>query len=201
MAYTSVERGIGDSGRRLQLSKANRNFTTQYFKSSHASGDVRIQYLHDRFTSTGGGDIIRGVAEAYATGCAAGATINAAHFTGRVGAATTIAGALNALRATLEIAGTAQTPGGTLSAIQLDSNAVVDTVLGAEDAYLRVTNSGSVGLKNLLNIEVAPAANSATALVATSANAVTLAELTDYIKIRVNGVNMWLVATTHTPHA
>ena len=95
MAYTSVIYGEGNASKRFKLSKANRNYTTQYFQSVHASGDIRIQYLHDRFTSTGGGEVIRAVAEGYGTGVAAGATLNAAHFTGRVGSGT-VSGALNA---------------------------------------------------------------------------------------------------------
>ena len=201
MPYTSVERGIGDSARRLTLSKANRNLTTQYFSSVHASGDIRIQYLHDRFSSSGGGEVIRAIAEAYALGSAAGATINAAHFTGRVAAAKTVSGELNAVRATLEVAGTTPTPGGTLAALQLDSNCVDGWTQGANDAFVKVTNSGVGKVTSLLNIMEAPASNDATALISTSANAPTLAELTHSIKCRINGVNYWLVATAHAPHA
>jgi hypothetical protein len=199
MAYTSVERGVGDSVRRLILSKANRNFTTQYFQSVHASGDIRIQYLHDRFTSTGGGEVYRGVAEAYGLLCAAGATINAAHFTGRVGTASTVSGALNAVRATLEVGGTTPTPGGTLAVLQLDSNVVTGATLGAKDAFMRVTNSGATPLANFINFEVAgdAAHNSGEMVIETAALAAS--DLTRLVRCKTAEGTLYLVATTHTP--
>jgi len=155
MAYTSVNNGVGSSGNRFKLSKANRNYTTQYFQAQHSSGDIRGYYLHQRFTGVGGGEVIRAVAEAYVASSATGATINAAHFTGRVGSLSTatVSGALNAIRATLEVAGTTPTPGGRLAAIQLDSNIVTGATLGAKDAFIRVTDSGATQIQNFIYFE------------------------------------------------
>jgi hypothetical protein len=194
MAYTSVANGVGDANRRLTLSKANRNYTTQYFRNTHTSGDIRILYLHDRFEGAGSGDVIRAVCEAYKTGSFAGGTGNAAHFTGRVADGKTVSGALNAVRATLEVAGAATTPGGTLAAIQLDSNVTHDTTLGANDAFIRVTNSGAHAITNLFNIESAKATTDAAALVTSNHDA---AALNTYIKCRINGATYWLAATDH----
>lgn len=200
MAYTSIKDGLASSARPYVLSKASRNFTTKYFKATHASGDIRISYVKQLFNSTGGGEIIRAVAAANGTGCAAGATINAAHFTGRVEAAKTVSGALNAVRATLEVAGTTPTPGGTLAAFQLDSNISTGWTAGANDAFMRVSNSGAGKITNLFNIEEAVgAAGAVTGLVCTdhandiAANA--------FIKCRINGTTYFLMATSTAPAA
>lgn len=200
MAYTSVERGVGDANRRLTLSKASRNFTTQYFNSVHASGDIRIQYLHDRFSSTGGGEVVRAVAEAYATGAAAGATINAAHLTGRVGDGKTVSGALNALRATLEVAGSNPTPGGTLAAIQLDSNISTGWTAGTNDAFIRVTNTGAGKLTKLFNFEAVGNHDSTAAVVVESA-AYAASDLVRAVKCVAGGEVFYLIGTTTAPKA
>jgi hypothetical protein len=223
MPYTSVNNGIGSTARRFKMSKASRNYTTQYFQNCHSSGDIRAYYYHQRYTGVGGGEVIRAVAEAYTTGAAAGATVNAIHATGRVAPSMSVSGALNAIRATLEIATisgtqggtlaalqldsnvahdttlgiatTSGTQGGTLAALQLDSNVAHDTTLGAETAFVRVTNSGAHTIDNLFNIEVAPATDTPTALVSTHADHVS----THLIKCRVNGADMWLLAcNAHT---
>jgi hypothetical protein len=195
MAYSSVTGAVGDANRRLTLSQASRNYTTRYFRTAHASGDIRINYDHMRFAAAGSGEVIRATAEAYGTGSAAGGTINGAHITGRVGSAGTVSGALNAIRATLEIARTSGSAGGTLAALQLDSNVSHDNAMGANDAFVRVTNSGAHTVDNLFNIEVAPATDTPTALVSTHADHVS----THLIKCRVNGADMWLLATNaHT---
>lgn len=184
MAYTSVTGGVGDANRRLTLSKASRNYTTRYFRTSHASGDIRINYDHMRFSAAGSGEVIRAVAEAYATGSAAAGTINGAHITGRVGIGGTVSGALNAIRATLEVAGTTPTPGGTLAAIELDVNASASTTWGNEDAFIRITNSGSTALTNLLNM-AAPSNGTILATHSTQTN-------THSIKFRAGGVTYYI---------
>lgn len=201
MAYSSIKGGVGSSSNRFRLAKANQNYTTQYFKSGHASGDIRIQYLHDRFSSTGGGEVIRAVAEAYTTGCAAGATINAAHFTGRVGAAKTVAGALNAVRATLEVAGTTPTPGGTLAALQLDSSIVTGWTAGVNDAFVRVTNTGAGKLTKLFNFEDAVGNHDSTAAVVMESAAYAASDLVRAVKCIAGGEVFYLVGTTTAPKA
>jgi hypothetical protein len=198
MAYSSVRNGVGSTGNRFRMSLANKNYTTQYFQNVHASGDIRAYYLHQRYASTGGGEVIRAVAEAYATGSAAGATINAAHFTGRVGAAKTISGALNAVRATLEVAGTTPTPGGTLAALQLDSNIVTGATLPATCSMARVTQSGATKIPNLFQLPV-PGAKTAAA---TDLFVARHADATATHSIGVvddAGTRYWFLLTTDTP--
>jgi hypothetical protein len=89
-------------------------------------------------------------------GAAAAGTINGAHISAEIDGSGTISGAANALRAT--IGGTSTTPGGTLAAIQLDSNFGAGVTLAATSAFMRVTDSGTVKVGSLLNMP-APASN------------------------------------------
>jgi hypothetical protein len=103
------------------------------------------------FTSTGGGEYLRcrGIADGLL--CATASTINAAHFTGRIASGGTISGALNAVRCTLEIAGTTPVPGGTLSALQVDTN--ISTGWTEPTAsFIRATNSGAGIVHNLFDL-------------------------------------------------
>jgi len=192
---------IGNSTR-MPTANGPHNFQRSYYKSAQSSGTgIRVHYEDLQFTGTIGGEVIRARGIANGLLCATLSTINAAHFTGRVEAAKTVSGALNAVRATLEVAGNAPTPGGTLAALQLDVNAVASTVWGNEDAYIRVTNTGSTGLTNLFNL---PAAGAASAYLSNFvvANHDTSAPATwNYaIKIRIGGVNAWIPVTTDTPN-
>ena len=63
-----------------------------------------------------------------------------------------ISGAGNALRATLGVAA-GVTPGGTVAAIQADSDVGAAGVLPATASWIRFTNSGAgTGLSNLFNL-------------------------------------------------
>lgn len=174
-------------------------FSRHYYRHAGASGDVRGEYKDLDFTSTGSGETLRLRGIANGTGVATGGTVNALHATGRVASGKTVSGALNAARFTLEVAGTTPTPGGTLAAIQLDTNTVAGTVHGNEDAFIRVSQSGTALLTNLFNIEsnaMTDGSNSpADHLVSTHSGATA----THLIKCRVNGADMWLMAANaHT---
>jgi len=147
----SVGPNIGNS-RNMPTASGAHNFQRSYYKHAGASGDVRAHYEDLEFTSTGAGETLRlrGIANGLLV--ATGGTVNALHATGRVAAAKTVSGALNAIRATLEVAGTTPTPGGTLAAIQLDSNIVTGATMGAETAFIRVTDSGATAIANLFNL-------------------------------------------------
>jgi hypothetical protein len=124
---------------------------------------------------------------------AVGATINAIHATGRIASGATVSGALSGIRATLEVAGTNPTPGGTLAALQVDSNIVTGATLGANTAYIRVSNSGTTEVPNLFNIETAINSDFSTMVTSHADHA-----STHLIKCRVAGADMWLLAAnTH----
>ncbi len=147
---SGMSQDIGSSAHPVTAIGAH-NFGRSYYRHVGASGDVRALYADLDFTSTGSGEFLRLRAIANGTDVATAGTVNAAHLTGRVAAAKTVSGALNALRCTLEVAGTTPTPGGTLSALQLDSNIVTGWTQGSADSFCRVTDSGAGSLTNLFN--------------------------------------------------
>lgn len=140
-----------------------------YVSSSATDGDTRNMYLKTVFTSTGSGETLRAYT-ALATGAGAvapGGTVNGAHITLDVDGTATVSGAGNALRATL--GGTSTNPGGTLAAIQVDSNfATGGTWTNAK--WLRFTNSGTGSVANLAEI---PAAANGTVFAAHTTQTIT----------------------------
>jgi hypothetical protein len=144
------------------------NVSEFYATTSAATGDTRLSYNRLEFTSTGSGETIRALTRVTGAGGATGGTINGAHLSLSINGSGTISGAGNALRATL--GGTSTTPGGTLAAIQLDSDFGAGVTLPATSAFMRVTDSGSVKVGSLLNL---PAPASDTIFRAKAAAAVT----------------------------
>lgn len=172
-------------------------FGRSYYRHGGTSGDVRAEYVDLDFTSTGSGETLRLRGIANGTNVATGGTVNALHATGRVAAGKTVSGALNGIRATLEVAGTTPTPGGTLAAMQLDSNIVTGATMGANDAFIRVTDSGATALTNFLNIAIAEGAKSATALASTYNTQTQVGKFG--LKCRINGATRWLLYTDTAP--
>lgn len=134
------------------------NVTSSYASTSATNGDTRLSYQKLIFTAAGSGETLRAFTS-IATGSGAvapGGTVNGAHISLEIDGTSTVSGAGNALRATL--GGTSTNPGGTLAAIQADSNfATGGTWTNA--SFIRFTNSGTGTVTNLFN---APAAMVAT---------------------------------------
>lgn len=192
-----IVRTVGASARPATAGGSH-NFERSYYRSKAGSGtDVRAHYEDLEFTNVGGGEVIRVRGIANGLLCATGGTINAIHATGRVAAAKTVSGALNAIRATLEVAGTTPTPGGTLAALQLDTNLVAGTTLSAPSAFIRVTDSGTADLlTNLLSLAAPGAKNSGKMFVARHADCTA----THSIKIvDAAGTNYYIMVSTDTP--
>jgi hypothetical protein len=164
-AFDSVQ--VGSSGDPIALTSSG-VLNGSYATTSATSGDTRLSYSKLTFTSTGSGETLRAFSVVTGAGAAAAGTINGAHISAEIDGSGTISGAANALRAT--IGGTSTTPGGTLAAIQLDSNFGAGVTLAATSAFMRVTDSGTVKVGSLLNMP-APASN--TIFRAKSAAAVT----------------------------
>ena len=161
------------------------NINSSYATTSATTGDTRLTYDKLTFTSTGSGETLRAFSVVTGAGGATAGTINGAHISMEVDGSGKIVGAGNALRATL--GGTSTNPGGTLAAIQADSNfASGGTWTNA--SFIRFTNSGTGTIGNLFNV---PAA-----LVVSQVSA----DSTHTIKI-VNsaGVAYYLMATTVAP--
>jgi hypothetical protein len=111
-----------------------------YATTSASSGDTRLNFNRLTFTSTGSGETARFLTRVTGANGATGGTINGAHISTAVNTGGTINGAANAIRAT--IGGTSTNPGGTLAALQLDSD-FASGGTWSNTSFLRVTNSGT----------------------------------------------------------
>jgi hypothetical protein len=111
-----------------------------YAVTSATSGDTRLNFNRLTFTSTGSGETARFLTRVTGANGATGGTINGAHISTSINGSGTISGAANALRAT--IGGTSTNPGGTLAALQLDSD-FASGGTWTNTSFLRVTNSGT----------------------------------------------------------
>lgn len=120
-----------------------------YVTASHVSGDMRAVYARTNFTGAGAGETLR----AFSTVAAAqgsGQTTNGAHISLSVNTGGSIAGAANAARFTLGSA--VNSPGGTLAAIQVDTDFASGVTLPGSAAFIRFTESGTAKMTNLLNV-------------------------------------------------
>jgi hypothetical protein len=143
---------VGTSGAPVTAT-ASGNITQLYASTTHASGDLRGYYSRVDFAGAGGGETIRAFSRVTAAQ-GAGQTTNGAHISLSVNSGGSISGAANAIRATLGVA-TGVTPGGTLAAIQVDSDFPNTVTLPGSAAFLRFTNSGSGSVDNLMNVPAA----------------------------------------------
>jgi hypothetical protein len=132
---------------------ASGNLNQIYSRTTHTSGDFRGLYSRVDFAGAGAGETLRALSRVTAAQ-GAGQTTNGAHVSLSVNTGGTISGAGNALRATLGVA-TGVTPGGTLAAIQVDSDFPNTVTLPGSAAFLRFTNSNSGTMTNLMNVPAA----------------------------------------------
>lgn len=162
------------------------NISSSYGSTSAATGDTRLSYNRLAFTSTGSGETLRAFSVVSGANAATAGTINGAHISTSVNTGGTISGAANAIRATL--GGSATSPGGTLSVLQLDTDFGSSASLPATSSFLRVTDSGAGAGKvaNLFNIA------SGTGLLTTG----TTGAVAGGIKIRVGSTTYYLLVST-----
>lgn len=162
------------------------NINSAYATTSATSGDTRLVYDKLTFTSTGSGETLRAFSVVTGASAATAGTINGAHISAEIDTGGTISGAANALRAT--IGGTATAPGGTLAAIQLDTNFASGVSTPATSSFIRVTDSGAGAgkINNLFNIA------SGTGLLTTG----TTGAVAGGIKIRVGSTTYYLLCST-----
>jgi hypothetical protein len=132
---------------------ASGNLNQVYSRTTHTSGDFRGLYSRVDFAGAGAGETLRALSRVTAAQ-GAGQTTNGAHVSLSVNTGGTISGAGNALRATLGVA-TGVTPGGTLAAIQVDSDFPNTVTLPGSAAFLRFTNSNTGTITNLMNVPAA----------------------------------------------
>lgn len=163
------------------------NVDAAYATTSATTGDTRLNYSKLTFTSTGSGETIRAYSVVTGAGAAAGGTINGAHISTKVDTGGTISGAANALRAT--IGASVAAPGGTLAALQLDTDFASGTSVSASSAFIRISDSGAGAgkLTRLMNVE----ANTGLFTAATSSST-----LAGGIKVRIAGSDYFLVVAS-----
>ena len=163
------------------------NISSFYGSTSATTGDTRLNYSRLNFTSTGSGETIRAFSVVTGAGAAAGGTINGAHISMSVSTGGTISGAANALRAT--VGASVASPGGTLAALQLDTDFASGTTVSADSAFIRVTDSGAGAgkLTRLMNI------GSGTGVFTAATSSSTLA---GGIKIRIGSSDYFLVVAS-----
>lgn len=163
------------------------NVSSSYVSASNTTGDVRLNYSRLTFTSTGSGETARFLTRVTGANGATGGTINGAHISTSINTGGSISGAANAIRATIGAA--VASPGGTLAALQLDTDFASGTSLGAESAFIRVTDSGAGTGKmtRLMNI------GSGTGVFTAATSSSTLA---GGIKVRIAGADYFLVVAS-----
>jgi hypothetical protein len=114
--------------------------------------DARVLYARLHQYGTGGGEAVRAYAFANNAAAATTGTLNGLHATLSIATSSAISGAGHAIKATLEAAAATRTLGGTIAALNVDSNIGANNTVPATAAFIRVTDTGSVVLGKLLNL-------------------------------------------------
>ena len=152
VATTALMMGGGTSASPLTTSTADKKFADFLTKTTATSGDSRGMYWKHRasgtIASTGYADCMRAVSEVLGTNYS---YVSGMHSTVSIGVGGTIAGSCAGLRATLEAAASSRTLGGTLAALQIDSNIGTGNTL-TKASLIRVDKAGSVDVVNFLDI-------------------------------------------------
>lgn len=176
----------GTSANPIAVTTAS-NISSSYATTSATTGDTRLSYNRLAFTSTGSGETIRALSRVSGANAATGGTINGVHSSTFITTGGTISGAANAIRAT--IGASVSSPGGTLAALQLDTDFASGTTVSAASAFIRVSDSGAGAgkLTRLMNIETG------TGLFTAATSSSTLA---GGIKVRIEGADYFLVVAS-----
>ena len=188
--------GIGTTAAPITSSAASSEFFAWRTACSATSGSSYGARFNHKITGAGGsGAAIRGYGFAYGV---AAANVYGGEFTAEENATGSITGELAAIRAVASLQNTTET--GTVQVLKLE----YDVKTGADatavtNSFITVSNGGEgTGCNTLLNIQAAKGTNSATSL--STSNHDTISADT-YIRIIINNVPHWLLATTHAPAA
>lgn len=189
--------GGGTAASPLATAVADKNFKGYWTKSTASTGDSRNTYLRHYLSATGGGvpmgDCLRAFTTVDGTGYNSAQGV---HATVGLAEDAAISGLAVGVRATLGITA-AKAPGGTLAAIQADSDVGAGATLPPNASFIRVADNGAVHLAVVLEgANLDSGAKSDVKAVATGCGA-----LTDDIRLRciINGTVCWLGATTAAP--
>jgi len=139
--YTSVYHGIGTATHPFKMGKANRNYSTCYFKATNSSGDVRDQYRRAQWVNTGGGEVYRIYAQTANAAAATGGTINGIHSTLDIYSGA-VSGTASAIRATIASSASI-TPGGITSALFLSAGLGASSTITDNCSFIHVNDTGA----------------------------------------------------------
>jgi len=163
--------GGGTSATPCATATADKNFLGYWTKSTAATGDCRGMYLRTYFGGAGSGEALRAYATVDFAGAAAvGGTINGMHCSLSIAAGSTISGQAFAARFTLDYATATRTTDANVCCVNLDSNIGANNTVHANNAFLRLSDTGSVPLQKFLRT---PAVASAGLLAAHITDALT----------------------------
>lgn len=180
-AVTAKVLGFGTSADPLILDTAGVHAIDFRIEQQATSGDNRLAYLRMTMTGAGGGgDCLRAFVR---VGAAVGSAFGA-HITGQINVAGSISGLMNGVRATLAAAAASRSLGGTLSALQVDSDIGAGNTLPATASFIRVTDVGSVPISRFFEFALAPGATTCV-----GASRAAAGGTDNYLKVRVNGVD------------
>ena len=182
--------GVGNSTVPFVTGTANKNFLGFWVKSNATSGDARGLYMRLYLNGAGGGEAVRAYATAATNNVATGGTMNGIHASASINTSSSISGAANAGRFTLDAAAATRTLTGTLAAIQADTNIGANNTLPASHAFIRFTNTGSVAFTNLFEV---PSASNGTVFAAHVTDA-----MTHSLKIRSAAGTAYYIMCTST---
>lgn len=150
----SYKQAVGTTSARFQMgAQAGQSMMQTNAETIATSGDSRLRNERLYFSGAGGsGEVARFYGIVNNVTAATGGTVNGAHVSlGVTGASGAVSGAGNALRTTLSL-GAGTTAGGTLSALQLDSDFDATATVPSSASCIRVTNSNTGLWANLMTI-------------------------------------------------
>jgi hypothetical protein len=194
-ASTALVTGCGTAGTPYAMgTTAGQNAMGYWFSSTATSGDTRGLYLRQYFAGVGGsGEAARIFGTVNNVTAATGGTVNGAHITLSVsGASGAVSGAGNGLRVTLGLGDTTNA-GGTLAAIQVDSDFHNGATVPATCAGIRFTNS------NTKAFNYAFAFDGVNGLVWDDDFTGEPATAAGGIKVLVNGADRWIQLYSQAP--
>jgi hypothetical protein len=178
--------GAGDATTRLSVgTNADKRFFDFYTESAALSGDSRGIYWQHFLSGAGAtGDCARFFCKVNATGVAGGFGL---HATLQIqdDATTGITGLAVGARATLAAEADTRTLGGTLAALQVDSDIGANNTLGGNTAFIRIADNNSVKIPNFLHFAAGTVVANTTETAATQAGSikVNVAGTTKYIAL------------------
>ncbi len=147
-----IFQGAGSAADPATTSVADKKFLGYYTESSATSGDSRFIYAQHFLSGAGAtGDCARFFTKVNATGVAGGFGL---HATMQIqdDATTGITGLACGARATLAAEADTRSLGGTLAALQVDSDIGANNTLPGTNSFIRVADNGAVDVDNLFDI-------------------------------------------------